>query len=89
MSHNNGSTLRTSDLALATFLEVSGYRYTHLEKEMHGEDHLCYWVFESSEEARQLVEDFLSRRARVEPYKFVRRWGSIREEMIDFLYHKD
>ena len=81
----NGS-LRTDDMALATLLVVNGLDY-QLDRGQRDDGYpICFWVFSSNNRSRQLVEQYVSRRSRVEPNKFVRTWGVIRKEMLEFLH---
>lgn len=81
----NGS-FQTDDLALATLLVVNGFEY-HMERGRRDDNYpICFWIFDSNDKARKLIEQYISRRARVEPNKFVRTWGVIRKDMLEFLH---
>jgi hypothetical protein len=83
----NGA-LRTDDLALAVLLIMKGTTY-ELARGVREQDgfmrRTCFWVFPSTPQSEQLKERYYNGSARVEPQKFVRTWGVVRREMIDFL----
>lgn len=83
---SNGSPLKTNDLALATYLSVNGIEY-ELDQEKRGDGMaVCLWIFPSSDVSRRLLAEYVSRTASVEPNKFVRTWGVIRKEMLEYLH---
>jgi hypothetical protein len=83
----NGS-LRTDDLALAVTLILDGatYELARGVKEREGAMRpTCFWVFPTDERTSRTYDEYKAGRALVDPNKFVRTWGVVRREMIDFL----
>ena len=78
------TTFRTDDLALATFLNYSGFKHLCLERK---KDHKrsAEWVFDSSDELDSTVESYRDHTAKVEPLKFSMKTAEVRNEMYSFV----
>lgn len=74
-------TWRTDDLALATYLVVSGNGTIKLELEWDGDIAYGYFVFRMSDSLLDDVEDFISGNARVEPREYSRRFGRMKKSV--------
>lgn len=58
----------------------------HGVMEVRGETRrACVWVFPNTETALKLHRDYDQRDALVEPNRFVKVWGLVRREMVEFL----
>jgi hypothetical protein len=75
-------TLRTSDLALATFMNLQGHR--HLRLEMVDRRSAC-WVFSPTEAASVSWEVYQDGDAGVEPLAYSRKLREVRDELYQFL----
>lgn len=77
---------RTADLALATFLSLNGRSFR-----LHRvDDRTAHFIFESvtqdeEDSLKMLVHLANTKRARVEPYAWMREVGSVRGQLYDFL----
>lgn len=77
----NGEYL-TDDLGLAAFLELEGHTHQRL---MRRGERKAVWVFDRNSTLEELVNQFQSGDARVEPLKYQRSLTETRRDMFDFL----
>lgn len=70
---------RTSDMALTTFLKVSGHSPQRIVWE-HG---TCYWYFSSTQTLLAAVDTFLSGAARIEPREYNQMFTRTKREFYD------
>ena len=76
---------RTTDMALAAYLNLHGHTHQKLEIRPGKWGPECVWVFRESEPLRILDESFLGGNAQVEPKTYLLKVAAVRQEMFDFL----
>lgn len=74
-----GDFYRTNDMAMVTYLKISG----HPVQRVLWEAGTCYWLFRISEVMLSQVEMFLSGQARIEPREFNRVFSHTKREFYD------
>jgi regulator of sigma D len=79
-------TLKTDDMTLVAFVQVHGYT-PKMERAQERQRHV-YWVLsedELDEFCEDLVQDFQSGAARIEPQRYARELRAVRERLYSFL----
>lgn len=74
-----GDFYRSNDMAMVTYLKISG----HAVQEVMWEADTCYWVFRASETLLSQVEGFLAGDARIEPREYNRVFNTTKREFYD------
>lgn len=74
--------LRTSDLALATFLNLDGHSHTALEML---DKRAAVWVFNGNGEVHAAAEAYHDGTATVDPRVFMQEVREVRDELYKFL----
>lgn len=74
-----GDFYRTNDMAMVTYLKISG----HAVQRVLWEAGTCYWLFRASEFMLSQMEQFLSGQARIEPREFNRVFSHTKREFYD------
>lgn len=72
---------KTDDLAMATFLTSSGHTHQRLERRGNS----CLWIFIALGNVFDLVEQYQTGGARVEPCDFTIASADLRREMHSFM----
>lgn len=74
---------RTSDMALAAYLFVMGHRDFECARAT-SDGMKIDWCFPSSDDLRELVDDYRNAAAEVEPREFARAFGLVKSAMFRF-----
>lgn len=77
-------TYRTNDMALAAYLTMEGHLAQSLER-MHERARSVVWTFAKVGNLMQLVDDYQSERANVDPLVFTQTLSDVRSSMYEFL----
>lgn len=88
MASRSEQLLRTTDLAMAAYLQVQGMTPDGMEvvnRDRQGGHPQGAWVFKETPTLRDLVNEFNDGDALVEPDEFHRQINSTRRAMFDFL----
>lgn len=70
---------RTNDMAMVTFLKISG----HAVQRVFWEAGTCYWVFRAVEILLEQVDEFLAGNARIEPREYNKVFNHTKREFYD------
>jgi hypothetical protein len=88
MVHLDGY-LKTDDMSLVALISTHGYTPTMQWKDKRAK--LVFWLLseaECDEFLQELVEDYRSGAARVEPQRFTRELRAVRRGLYDFMGHQ-
>jgi hypothetical protein len=77
-----GKELRTDDLAMAAFLNLSGFKHVRLNMK---DRRSAEWVFFGDGPLHEAAETYQHADARVEPLEFNRTLRDVRDELYQFL----
>lgn len=70
---------KTNDMALVTFLRIQG----HPVQGTRWQNNSCMWVFRVNNNLLELVDDFMSDRAKVNPKEFNRHFTDTKKELYN------
>lgn len=70
---------RTNDMAMVTFLRVSG----HPVQRVYWEGPTCYWEFRITDHLMAQVDEFVAGRSRIEPREYNRMFNQTKREFYD------
>lgn len=74
--------IRTDDLAMATFLNLSGCKHSRLEMK---DRRSAEWVFEGGDQLRNLAASYQQAKGAVEPLAYSRALRRVRDELYAFI----
>lgn len=70
---------RTNDMAMATYLKLEGHPCQGLVWNRN----VCFWLFRVTDALLDATEDFLDRKARIEPRAYSKEFDVTRQEFFD------
>lgn len=77
-----GDRYKTKDMRFVAYLDYHGVTHTGMELDTETQD--AIWVFETDDGISDLLMEFTSSEARVEPVEFLRRYFQARRAMNEF-----
>lgn len=78
-TYNPDDFYRTNDMAMVTFLKISGQAV----QRVFWESNTCYWMFRASSVLLDQVDAFVSGEARIEPREYNRVFSQTKREFYD------
>ena len=70
---------RSNDMALVTYLKMEGY--TH--QAVRWEDRTCFWYFRNTDGIHDMIDEFNSGRATVNPKEYNKEFTATKREFYD------